>query len=47
MAEEPRHPGDATLLLRRLAEGEESASGRLFPLVYAELRRLAQPARCW
>lgn len=32
---------DATILLRRLAEGDASATGELFPLVQAELRRLA------
>jgi len=34
-------PPDATILLRRLAEGDASATGELFPLVQAELRRLA------
>lgn len=40
--EESRH--DVTLLLRRLAEGDPSASDRLLPLVYEELRRRAEIA---
>jgi RNA polymerase sigma-70 factor (ECF subfamily) len=34
-------PGDVTLMLRRLREGESDAAHRLADLVYAELRRLA------
>jgi len=33
--------GDATELLNAIEQGDASASGRLLPLVYAELRRLA------
>lgn len=34
-------PGQVTLLLGRLREGDPEALDRLFPLVYAELRRAA------
>ena len=34
-------PGDVTLMLRRLREGEGDAANRLADLVYAELRKLA------
>lgn len=34
-------PGDVTLLLGRLANGDRSAEAQLIPLVYDELRRLA------
>jgi hypothetical protein len=34
--------GDITTLLRAWSEGDESALGRLTPIVYAELRRLAR-----
>lgn len=39
---EPR--GDATILLRRLQEGDGRAADELLPIVYAELHRLAQRA---
>ena len=32
---------DVTVLLNRLAEGDQDAAAKLFPLVYGELRRLA------
>lgn len=35
-------PGDATVLLQRLASGDPAAASELFPLVYAELHRLAE-----
>ncbi len=35
-------PGDVTLLLQRLAAGQQDARGPLAELVYDELRRLAQ-----
>jgi RNA polymerase sigma factor (TIGR02999 family) len=35
-------PGDLTTLLRRWHDGDQDAAGRLFPLVYQELRRLAR-----
>jgi RNA polymerase sigma factor (TIGR02999 family) len=34
-------PGEVTLLLAALRQGDEQARDRLFPLVYAELRRAA------
>lgn len=34
--------GDATILLDRLESGDSSASAQLFPLVYAELRSIAE-----
>lgn len=37
--------GEVTLLLERLADGEESALNELFPLVYTELRRIARGQR--
>lgn len=37
-------PGDVTRLLRELASGKEAPAAQLFPLVYAELRRLAASA---
>ena len=36
--------GEVTLLLQRAHEGDHSALGRLFPLVYEELRRSARRA---
>ena len=38
---DPRLPHQATQCLAEMAAGDESAAGRLFPLVYAELRALA------
>jgi len=40
-AEDLSRASEVTLCLRQLQEGDESARGRLLPLVYAELRRLA------
>ncbi len=37
---EPQH--HATMLLRRIADGDRSATEELFPLVYEELHRLAR-----
>lgn len=37
-------PSDVTVLLDALARGETLAADRLFPIVYAELRRMAQSA---
>lgn len=37
----PQNPNDVTLLLAEIANGDRSASDRLFPLVYSELRALA------
>lgn len=37
----PASPGDVTLLLARIREGEDAAVGPLFELLYRELRRLA------
>ena len=34
-------PGDVTILLRDLANGDQRAASQLMPLVYEELRRLA------
>ena len=34
--------GDVSLLLRAWSEGDQSALDKLTPIVYAELRRLAQ-----
>ena len=34
-----------TLLLRRLAEGDDNALNEIFPLVYAELRRISRGQR--
>src|SRR5271157_2461953 len=34
-------PGEVTLLLKELKRGDKDALGRLIPLVYGELRRLA------
>lgn len=34
-------PGDVTVLLRKLANGNDGAASKLVPLVYDELRRLA------
>lgn len=39
------NPGEVTLLLRALREGERDAFDRLVPLVYDELRRLARSQR--
>lgn len=36
-----RHPGEVTRLLEQAADGDREAFDRLFPLVYAELERLA------
>jgi len=36
--------GDATLILKRLSAGDPAAGAELLPLVYEELRRLAQVA---
>jgi RNA polymerase sigma-70 factor, ECF subfamily len=38
---EPQSVGDVTFLLAELTKGSEEAAGKLIPLVYAELRRLA------
>jgi RNA polymerase sigma factor (TIGR02999 family) len=40
-AESPANPGEVSLLLARFSRGDTSAEGRLMPLVYNELRRLA------
>src|SRR6478736_6416922 len=40
MAEIPA--GDVTAILRAAQQGDREAAGRLLPLVYAELRQLAQ-----
>lgn len=40
----PASPGDVTLLLSRIRDGEEGAVGPLFELLYRELRRLAASA---
>lgn len=37
----PDAPGEVTLLLKELKRGDKDALGKLIPLVYAELRRLA------
>lgn len=37
----PSQPGDVTRLLRELGRGDPSAAEKLVPLVYGELRRLA------
>ena len=34
--------GDVTLLLKAMKNGDESAAGKLLPLVYNELHRLAK-----
>jgi RNA polymerase sigma factor (TIGR02999 family) len=34
-------PGDVTLLLTQLREGNQEAANRLMPLIYSELRRMA------
>ena len=34
-------PGEITRLLRELRQGNKAAEGRLIPLVYKELRRIA------
>ena len=34
-------PGDVTLLLNELREGNQEAANRLIPLIYSELRRMA------
>lgn len=36
------NPGDVTLLLARAGRGDRSATDKLFPLLYEELRRLAE-----
>ena len=40
----PAEAGEVTLLLRCLHDGDEAVLGRLFPLVYDELRRAAARA---
>jgi RNA polymerase sigma factor (TIGR02999 family) len=40
MADDPA--GDVTAILRATQQGDREAAGRLLPLVYAELRKLAQ-----
>ena len=42
MSRDPDITGQVTLLLRRLHEGEQDALEQLMPLVYGELRRIAQ-----
>jgi RNA polymerase sigma factor (TIGR02999 family) len=42
MREKPDPPADITLFLKDWADGDDNASARLMPLVYAELRRLAR-----
>ena len=37
--------GEVTLLLRRLAEGDDNALNEVFPLVYEELRRISRGQR--
>jgi RNA polymerase sigma-70 factor (ECF subfamily) len=41
MGMEPEGVGEVTILLGELTKGNEDAAGKLIPLVYAELRRLA------
>lgn len=41
----PTSDGAVTLLLERLAEGEEQVLDELFPLLYSELRRIASGQR--
>lgn len=36
------HPGEVTLLLKAMHDGDPAAAGRLLPMLYAELHRLAQ-----
>ena len=38
----PRAPGPVTGLLQRWSEGDRAAMDRVIPLVYDELRRMAQ-----
>ena len=42
MSRDPEITGQVTLLLRRLHGGEQDALEQLMPLVYGELRRIAQ-----
>ena len=39
---QPADPGEVTLLLRQISEGDSHAADRLIPLVLHELRRLAR-----
>jgi RNA polymerase sigma factor (TIGR02999 family) len=41
MPPEPEHPTEVTLLLHRLQSGSPDVEGRLFELIYGELRRIA------
>ena len=41
----PSSDGTVTLLLQRLAGGEEAAFNELIPMIYAELRRIASGQR--
>lgn len=41
----PPANGEVTLLLHRLADGEEAVLDEVFPIVYAELRRIARGQR--
>lgn len=41
----PASDGAVTLLLERLAEGEEEVLDELFPIVYAELKKIARGQR--
>jgi hypothetical protein len=40
-------PGEVTQLLKAMHAGAPGAAGRLLPLVYSELRRLAQAYMRW
>ena len=42
MSEPPQEPGEITSLLQAWAGGDRSAYERLFPIVYDQLRRLAE-----
>ncbi len=42
MSTSQSNPGEVTLLLKAMHDGDTSAAGRLLPLVYSELHRLAQ-----
>jgi RNA polymerase sigma factor (TIGR02999 family) len=44
MSQEPVDPAQATLLLRRMAEGDQSAQEQLLQLVFAQLHQLAEQA---
>lgn len=41
----PKSEGAVTLLLQKLADGEDDALNELFPMVYSELRRIASGQR--